>query len=121
MSGGMQRVRLAGLAALVAVGALAAAVPSAFGAVVTQGSNGNIAYAAGGGESNHLTLTADAVNNVFTDSAGVTPGAGCLDDPAADPNVALCPRGGTSLITIDVGDLDDEVTVSGLDFVGLLE
>jgi hypothetical protein len=106
------------------MGALVAALmtlaaTSARAAQVSK-SGSQIHYAAAAGETNTLTVSTDAFNNIFTDSAGVTAGSGCVADPA-DPHVARCPKAGTTVIVMDLEDMDDEVTVTGVDFIGLLE
>lgn len=116
----MQKRRIA-RALVTAAAGLCAAAPGAFAAQVSKSDAGIITFQAAAGEDNSVTLTDDALNNQFTDQAGVTPGPGCIDDPAADPTVALCPRPGTSVIVFDLGDLDDDVTVTDLDAIGLLE
>jgi hypothetical protein len=82
---------------------------------------GHLVYMAEAGEENTVELTDNAVEYVFTDPAGITAGHGCSQS-SADPTEARCAKSGASgIITIDVGDQDDDVTVTGVDYAGLLE
>ena len=120
MKRGARPARRAGLSVVIAALGAIVAAPTAFGAVVAREDTGHLLYRGGAGEINDVTLTEDPANYVFTDPAGVTAGPGCVEDPL-DPTVARCQKTSAGVITIDVGDMGDETTVTDVDWVGLLQ
>src|SRR5688572_4756490 len=90
---------------------------SAAAATVSREDGRNVVFEAGAGEVNVVDVAQTPTSYVFTDPAGVTPGAGCSDDAGSDPTVAECPREGSSVITVDLGDLADQVNPH-TDFLG---
>jgi Ca2+-binding RTX toxin-like protein len=91
--------------AIAAVGLSSAWVSSAPAATVAV-NGGAIAYEAGGGEANQLTVRDDFGGTTFTDAgATIEPGAGCT----ALPSGAVACLPGPPLLTVAVGDRDDGV------------
>ena len=76
-----------------------------------------VIYSAAAGEANRLTASFDGTRfYALSDPAGITPGRGCTRPNPADPTNARCEitaDGGTSGITVNAGDRDDTVTISG--------
>ncbi len=107
-----RRMPLALFAALVALLSLGAT--SAYSATVTA-AGGVITYTAANGEDNDLVVTDDGTNYVFTDDVPVTPGAGCAEDSDPnDPNQAVCPKAANDEIVINLGDVADTTTFTGI-------
>jgi hypothetical protein len=96
--------------------ALAAALvgaPVAFAA--SAGISGNVlSYVAAPGETNDVSVSASGSDIVITDSGSGVPIAdagGCTID-AGPPSRAVCPAGGVTSISIDLGDGNDSGTIA---------
>ena len=120
MTRGERLARRAALIAVTAVLGSAVGATGALGAEVYRADTSHLYFVADAGEANRVTLTDDAVDYIFRDPSGVTAGAGCEPD-LLDPTVARCRKAGSGVVVIDVGDQNDEVTVSDVNFAGLLQ
>jgi Ca2+-binding RTX toxin-like protein len=109
------------LAIVVAAAFVLLAHSAGASAATVSAAGGTITYEALGGEDNSLVVSDDGLNYAFTDPAGVAPGLGCMDDVAVNPNVAVCAKAGTTLVTIRLADLDDDTTLDAIDFIGFLQ
>lgn len=83
-------------------------------AEVQISSASTIFFLAETGEVNDLEIKRTGTDLTFTDPAGVDPGPGCVDDAAADPAVAVCPRGGITFVQASLADMDDEITLTDI-------
>jgi hypothetical protein len=106
---------------IAAAAALLACGTSAASAATVSATGGTITYAALDGEDNSLVVSNDGLNYKFTDTAGVTPGLGCMDDVGVDPNVAVCSKGSTTVIVLQLADLDDDTTLDAIETIGFLQ
>jgi Abnormal spindle-like microcephaly-assoc'd, ASPM-SPD-2-Hydin/RTX calcium-binding nonapeptide repeat (4 copies) len=101
--------RRGSLVALAAAGALLAGGASSAMAATVEGTEASPVFAAVAGEANSVTVTQQPDGSVeFHDGAGaITAAGGCqLDQPIAG-DVTCAPAGGVTLITLNLGDLDD--------------
>ncbi len=83
---------------------LLAATPAMGANVLMDGTT--LRYNAAPGEANTLTITQSGAEFAVSDGVPVTPGAGCA---SVDATSATC--SGATLIRVNVGDLDDTVTI----------
>src|SRR3954447_12410592 len=100
-------VRQLSLAAIAAGALVALSAPAAEAGTATI-SGKHLLYTAGVSEVNLLTIAPSGSNFTLSDSRSpVTAGAGCT---ALGPNQVSCPGAGLTLMIIDAGDLNDDVT-----------
>src|SRR4026209_1969866 len=83
---------------------LLAATPALGANVLMDGTT--LRYNAAPGEANTLTITQSGAEFTVSDSAAVPPGSGC-----ASVNATSATCSGATLIRVNVGDLDDTVTI----------
>lgn len=98
---------------------LAVASPAA-AATVTR-TDGIIVYAGEGTEANAVSVTRTETDYVFTDPGALTITASGDCAPTVTPNVATCPREGTTRMELNLGQADDEVSLTSLDGIVVLE
>ena len=92
------------------IGAVALLVPTAaFGSTASKAGN-TITVAAGGGETNVVTVSFDAVGNQYTitDTAGITATAPCVQ---VNPTTVTCPNGTVTNLVVNAGNRNDNITL----------
>jgi hemolysin type calcium-binding protein len=99
---------LAGFLGVSAQSSGATTYPLGLALVDEPDSTKTLSYGASPGQANKVTVTLAADTYTVTDSAGLPAGAGCTQ---LDANTASCPATSVATVRVDVGDLDDTVSV----------